>query len=76
MPIYRFSCSVCGHEKRELVPLGTETIQCEKCGSIMKRAFSAGVLVKYNAEGFYCVESRKRERKTESAKEAEKFIAI
>lgn len=39
MPIYEFECK-CGILKEELVSIGTETINCEKCGKEMKKIIS------------------------------------
>jgi putative FmdB family regulatory protein len=33
MPMYEFDCDACGERFEDLVPAGTETIECRLCGS-------------------------------------------
>ena len=48
MPIYEFRCDRCQHEFEELVPTGTASIPCPKCGGTETQrlasaaAFSSG----------------------------------
>lgn len=39
MPIHEFECE-CGNTKEELVPMGTTSIKCEKCGKDMDKVIS------------------------------------
>jgi len=39
MPVYEFNCE-CGQENEALVPMGTKTIRCKKCGKDMKKIIS------------------------------------
>ena len=41
MPIYEFRCDRCGERFEELVPVGTETVECDACRAPRaRRAFS------------------------------------
>ena len=39
MPVYEFKCE-CGQEKEALVPMGTKTIKCNRCGEAMSKTIS------------------------------------
>lgn len=42
MPMYEFDCAECGERFEDLVPAGTESIECRHCGSERtRRALSA-----------------------------------
>jgi putative FmdB family regulatory protein len=62
VPIYEFVCDACGERSEQLVPVGTERIECPACGSeqtrrVLSTQAATPRLVKTRGE------ARKQERK-------------
>ncbi|MBB6062578.1 putative FmdB family regulatory protein [Thermosipho japonicus] len=59
MPMYRYVCKSCGHEKVELHSINDNPdITCDVCGSKMERAIGRVGIV-FKGSGFYITDSRK-----------------
>ncbi len=70
MPMYRYVCDNCGHEKVVMHKMNeSPTVVCDVCGHVMRRTIGrVGVIFK--GSGFYITDSRKSESK--SGKKVEK----
>ncbi|MDK2785620.1 MAG: hypothetical protein PWQ80_299 [Thermotoga sp.] len=72
MPMYRYVCEECGYETTVMHGINeSPEVTCEECGARMKRTIGrVGIIFK--GSGFYITDSRKSERKKETAASSEK----
>ena len=70
MPIYRFRCSDCGNEFRELVGYGDgDGVACPRCGGNKVERLLPRFGVIYKGSGFYTTEYKRKGNKGSSAGE-------
>lgn len=62
MPVYEFKCE-CGQEKEALVPMGTKTIKCDKCGEDMSKTISLSTF-HLKGTGWYATDYSNKSVKT------------
>ena len=62
MPVYEFQCE-CGQEKEVLVPMGTRTIKCKKCGKDMSKIISLSTF-HLKGTGWYVTDYKNKSVKT------------
>lgn len=54
MPLFKYKCTQCEHEEHKLNKWTVKEIDCEKCGSLSKKAFSSGcAAIKVKGKGAY-----------------------
>lgn len=60
MPIFDFKCVECDTSKEAIVKTNVETIECPKCGALMKKQVSATSGIKFNGTGFYATDFKNK----------------
>ncbi len=68
MPIYRFRCTACGNEFRELVGYGDgNNVACPSCGGNKVERLLPRFGVIYKGSGFYTTEYKRKGNQESSA---------